>query len=193
MRRRRRRFWIIVAVVAGAALLIFGRPGGDGGSDPPEQEQPAAREQPTARAPATGRPPAEPPGGGEAASATPSPPPEPVEPHDESGVAGDEQLDPSAEEGAVLAAEQFAEIWVTDDPQWHDRLAGLATPALAASLAEAEPPPPPGYRITGDAAIQYDAPEWARIGVPTGSGTLVLDVVVAGGVWLVSAVDWRQS
>jgi hypothetical protein len=165
---RRRRFWVIVAVVVGAALVVLGRPDGDAESGLPEQ-RPVV---PVSPSPTTFRPEA---------------------PHEASGVVGDEELDPSAAAGARQAAEQFAEIWAAPDPRWYDRLAGLATPVLAASLADAEPPPEPGYRITGDAEVHFGAPEWARVGVPTAGGVVVLDVVVVDGHWLVSAVDWRPS
>jgi hypothetical protein len=173
--RSRRRFWVFVAVVAGVVLVVLGRPGTD--EEPPPPERPVVAVDPTTT-------PADP---------TASPSPQPVEPHDVSGVVGDEALDPSAVAGALQAAEQFAEIWVADDPQWYDRLAGLATAALAANLAEAEPPSGAGHRITGEAEVYFDAPEWARIGVPTGRGTVVLDVVVVDRHWLVSAVDWRPA
>jgi hypothetical protein len=176
VRRRRRRFWVIVAVAAGAALLVFGRPGA--GADEPGREP----EQPDRAVdlPATSIGPA-----------VPTPVPEPVEPHEPHGVVGDEALDPAAVAGARQAAGQFAGIWVAGDSRWYDRLAGLATPALAASLADAEPPAP--GEVTGDPEVYFDAPEWARIGVPTDRGTVVLDVVVVDGLWLVSAVDWRPS
>jgi hypothetical protein len=183
----RRRFWVIVAVAAGVALLVLGRPGADA------EPQPSDRVLPEASAPpgASARPAAS--ADRTTTPAGPTEPAEPVEPHQASGVEGDEALDPSAVAGALRAAEQFAAIWATSDPQWYDRLAALSTSALAASLADAEPPPAPGYRITGDPEVYFDAPEWARIGVPADRGTVVVDVVVVDRHWLVSAVDWRPS
>jgi hypothetical protein len=174
--RRRRRFWVIVAVVAGAALVVFGRPGA--GSDEPgrEPEQPD-RAVDLPAAPSTGPP-------------APAPAPAPVEPREAHGVVGDEALDPAAVAGARQAAGQFAGIWVGGDSRWYERLAGLSTPALAGSLVDAEPPEP--GEVTGDPEVYFDAPQWARIGVPTDRGTVVLDVVVVDGQWLVSAVDWRR-
>jgi hypothetical protein len=107
-------------------------------------------------------------------------------------VTGDETLDPAAVPDALRAAEQFAELWSTPDPQWYDRLAALATPALAEALATAEPPET-ARRIAGEGEVYFDAPEWARIGVPADRGTVVLDVVAVDGEWLVSAVDWWPS
>jgi hypothetical protein len=183
---RRRRFWIIVAVVAAAVLVMWSRPDGEGeapadsGGTPGGQPPPAA----VAARPTDERVPAP--------STAPSPVPQPEPPHEPSGVTGEEGLDPAAVPGALQAAEQFASLWSTPDPQWYERLASLATPALAGSLASAEPPAT-ARRIVGDGEVYFDAPEWARVGVPAETGTVVLDVVVVDGQWLVSAVDWWPS
>jgi hypothetical protein len=185
---RRRVFWVTVAVVAGAALVMLNRPGGEadepasdvsGGSTPAGQPAPPAA---ATRPPDTAVP----------TVAATSAPPEMEPPYEPSGVTEEETLDPAALAGAVEAAEQFAAIWSTPDTQWYERLAGLATPALAEALASAEPPAT-ARRITGDGQVFFDAPEWARIGVPADAGTVVLDVVIVDGKWLVSAVDWRPS
>jgi hypothetical protein len=182
---RRRLFWVIAAVLAVVVLVLLNRPGGEGGEPPAaggRSSTPAGQPAPAAAAthPAdTGVP-------------TSSPPPEAEPPHEPSGVTDEETLDPAAVPGALRAAEQFAELWSTPDRQWYDRLAGLATPALAEALATAEPPAA-AHRIVGDGEMYFDAPEWARIGVPAEHGTVVLAVVVVDGEWLVSAVDWSPS
>jgi hypothetical protein len=143
-------------------------------------------------APATpppGATPSDPPAGSPPPARETSAPPAVEPPDRESGVAGDEALDPAAAAAAVAVAEEFAAIWSTPDPRWHDRLTELATPSLAASLAGADPPEP-APEIAGAGLVYFDAPEWARIGVPAQRGTVVLDVVLTGGEWLVSAVDW---
>ncbi|HEY8471568.1 MAG TPA: hypothetical protein VIL37_02910 [Natronosporangium sp.] len=188
----RRQFWIIVAVIAGIGLLVLNWPDGEddpepGGGAPAAQQPSAPAGSPAAPAPggATADQPA--PGPGSTPTASPAPAAEP--PHAPSGVTEEEPLDPAAAAGAIAAAEQFAEVWATPDPRWHDRVTALTTPALAEALVDAVPPDVP-RRITGDGEVYFDAPEWARIGVPTAGGTVVVDVVVVDGKWLVSAVDW---
>jgi hypothetical protein len=191
---RRGLLLLAAALAAGVVLLLLGRPGGDDrtGSEPPAASvapAPPAAAPPAAEAPASELPPTS-----EATDDTPAPAVEP--PDRESGVVGEEKLDPAAAGDAVAVAEQFAAIWAggregsTPDLDWHDRLAELATPALAASLAGADPPQP-AREVTGAGEVYFeDGPEWARIGVPAQRGTVVLDVVAVDGGWLVSAVDW---
>jgi hypothetical protein len=105
------------------------------------------------------------------------------------GVAGAESLDPAELPAALRAAERFAADWAEPGADWHDRVSTLATPELAAALAGADPPRP-APELTGAGQVFYDAPQWARIGVPATGGTVVLDVVAVGDRWLVSAVDW---
>jgi hypothetical protein len=186
---RRGLLLLAAALAAGVVLLLLGRPGGDDrtGSEPPAATvapvPPAAA--PPAEVPASDPPTIE---ASETNEASPAPAVEP--PDRESGVVGEEKLDSAAAQDAVAVAERFAAVWATPDPDWHDRLAELATPALAASLAGADPPQP-AREITGDGEVYFeDGPEWARIGVPAQRGTVVLDVVAVDGGWLVSAVDW---
>jgi hypothetical protein len=196
---RRGLLLLAAALAAGVVLLLLGRPGGDddqSGSEPPAATVPPA--PPVAAPPAAEVPASEPPA---TSGASDDPPAPAVEPPDrESGVVGEETLDPAAADDAMAVAERFAAIWVGEEPAngeesisdsgWHDRLAGLATPALAASLAGADPPQP-AREITGAGEVYFDdGPEWARIGVPAQRGTVVLDVVAVDGEWLVSAVDW---
>jgi hypothetical protein len=190
---RRGLLLLAAALAAGVLLLLLGRPGGGDqtGSVPPAATVPPA---PPAAAPPAARPPAAEvtasalPAPSESSEDTPAPEVEP--PDRESGVVGEETLDSAAAGDAVAVAERFAAAWSTPDPDWHDRLAELATPALAASLAGADPPQP-AREITGAGEVYFeDGPEWARIGVPAQRGTVVLDVVAVDGRWLVSAVDW---
>jgi hypothetical protein len=189
----RRRLLILGAVVAaGLVLLLLGRPGA-GDPEPPAASGPPATPAladpagvpapPAATAPATTAP-------ATTGPATPAPaatgPPAAIE---DGGVAGAEELEPAELPAAVAAAERFAAIWATPDPDWHARLAELATPELAAALAAADPPQP-ARELIGAGQVYFDAPQWARIGVPAVRGTVVLDVVAADGRWLVSAVDW---
>ncbi|HEY8474258.1 MAG TPA: hypothetical protein VIL37_16700 [Natronosporangium sp.] len=191
----RYRFWIILAVVAGAALFLLNRPGDD---DPPAE--PAAGAPTTQPAsPPAGDPvadPAGPPTGptGEPApgATTPASPAPAVEPEGHSGVTEEETLDPAAAADAIAAAERFAEVWGTPHPQWHDQVTALTTPHLGDQLAIAYPPAAE-HRVTGDGEIHIGAPEWARVGVPTDDGMVVLDVVLVDGEWLVSGVDWRPE
>lgn len=190
---RRRLFWVAVAVAAVAVLALLNRPGDEGeppagrGGTPGGQSPPQAVVAHPA-GPATSLDT----NADGAASPIPTPPPQAEPPHEPSGVTGEQALDPAAAPAALRAAEQFAAIWCTPDPRWYDRLAELATPALAEALAAAEPPAT-ARRIVGGAEVYFGEPEWARIGVPAEAGTVVLDVVAVDGAWLVSAVDWRRS
>jgi hypothetical protein len=186
----RRRFLVAVAIGAGAVLLIF-RPGGDdpqpAGSGQPEQPAPPAAGAPLAPVPpaaATSSRPAVP-----VPTVIVTSPPAPEPPHDHSGITEEETLPAAAAGEAVAAAERFAVSWSNPAPDWQARLADLTTPALAESLAGADPPQPTP-EITGAGQLLFEAPAWARVGVPARRGTLVLDLVVVEGHWLVSAIDW---
>ncbi|QSB14909.1 hypothetical protein JQS43_00490 [Natronosporangium hydrolyticum] len=187
---------LAVAVAAAVTLLVLGRPGDDDEPGPGAETGPAAP-----GAPGAGWPPAEhadppppPPAAApttpaRGATAAPTAPVPTVLPHDESGVTGDESLPAEAAAAAVAAAEQFAQRWVEPHPDWHDRVAELATPALAAALAAADPPQPPPS-LTGPGQLLFDTQQWARVGVPADRGTLVLDLVVVDDQWRATAVDW---
>lgn len=189
---------LAVAVAAVVTLLVLGRPGGD---DP----EPGAQTDPWPAAPAppgVGQPPAgDPPPAHPAPSAVPptsDPPATPaapvpsVLPHDESGVTGDETLSSEQAAAALAVADEFAQRWAQPHPDWYTRVAELAAPALAASLADADPPQPTPALI-GPGQLLFDTPEWARVGVPAERGTLVLDLVVVGDDWRVAAVDWWSA
>lgn len=179
---RRRLLLVVAAVGAGAVLVVLGQPGSEDGAGSPE----GAPSQ--EGAPDQAGTPAGVPSAGAPATTTAQPPIE------DGPATGTEALDPAERPAALRAAERFAARWSTPDPDWHDRVAELATPTLAAELAGADPPRP-APALTGPGQLYLDAPEWARIGVPAEGGTLVLDVIATGGGpdgggWLVSAVDW---
>jgi hypothetical protein len=188
----RRLVILAAAVVAGLVLLVLARPDGQPEPDPPpgpaaapdHAHPPAPAPVPAGSAPAvdpsrTGDP-----------ERSGSPSPAPVPEVDDGGVVGGETLAADQRQAALRAAERFAQAWASPEPDWHGRLAGLATPELADALAAADPPRPvPELTGTGQ-LYSYDGPQWARIGVPASRGTLVLDVISVAGQWLVSAVDW---
>jgi hypothetical protein len=180
-----RRLGFLAALAGvGLVLLVLGRPGGDAGRPEDRPAAPPADPPPAQAAPAQLTPPATPPAA--LPSSAPSTPPPVVV---DGGVAGAESLDPAELPAALRAAERFAADWAEPGADWHDRVSTLATPELAAALAGADPPRP-APELTGAGQVFYDAPQWARIGVPATGGTVVLDVVAVGDRWLVSAVDW---
>jgi pyruvate/2-oxoglutarate dehydrogenase complex dihydrolipoamide acyltransferase (E2) component len=180
-----RRLGFLAALAGvGLVLLVLGRPGGDAGRPADRPAAPPADPTPAQAAPAQLTPPATPPAAAPA-SAPSTPPPVVVD----GGVAGAESLDPAELPAALRAAERFAADWAEPGADWHDLVSTLATPELAAALAGADPPRP-APELTGAGQVFYDAPQWARIGVPATGGTVVLDVVAVGDRWLVSAVDW---
>lgn len=180
-----RRLGFLAALAGvGLVLLVLGRPGGDAGRPADRPAAPPADPPPAQAAPAQLTPPATPPAA-PPSSAPSTPPPVVVD----GGVAGAESLDPAELPAALRAAERFAADWAEPGADWHDRVSTLATPELAAALAGADPPRP-APELTGAGQVFYDAPQWARIGVPATGGTVVLDVVAVGDRWLVSAVDW---
>lgn len=187
----RRRLVLVGVVLAGVALLVSNRlAGGDDPAGEPgaaERTVPAWEGAPGAR-PETAAVPGTPAAAGppETVGPTPATPPE------DDGVVGEESLDPAAAAAVRQAAERFAARWASPDPGWHEELAALATPSLGEALSGADPPRPPP-EITGSARILFDAPQWARVGVPTTTGTIVLDLVADGGGWLVAAIDWRPE
>lgn len=187
---RRRLLLVVAAVGAGAVLVVLGQRGSQEGAGfrgapsrgaAPSQEGAPDQAGTPAGVPSAGAP-----------ATTIAPPP-----IEDGPATGTEALDPAERPAALRAAERFAARWSTPDPDWHDRVAELATPTLAAELAGADPPRP-APALTGPGQLYLDAPEWARIGVPAEGGTLVLDVIATGGPdgggadggWLVSAVDW---
>ena len=180
-----RRLGFLAALAGvGLVLLVLGRPGGDAGRPADRPAAPPADPPPAQATPAQLTPPATPPAA-PPSSAPSTPPPVVVD----GGVAGAESLDPAELPAALRAAERFAADWAEPGADWHDRVSTLATPELAAALAGADPPRP-APELTGAGQVFYDAPQWARIGVPATGGTVVLDVVAVGDRWLVSAVDW---
>jgi pyruvate/2-oxoglutarate dehydrogenase complex dihydrolipoamide acyltransferase (E2) component len=180
-----RRLGFLAALAGvGLVLLVLGRPGGDAGRPADRPAATPADPPPAQATPAQLTPPATPPAA-PPSSAPSTPPPVVVD----GGVAGAESLDPAELPAALRAAERFAADWAEPGADWHDRVSTLATPELAAALAGADPPRP-APELTGAGQVFYDAPQWARIGVPATGGTVVLDVVAVGDRWLVSAVDW---
>lgn len=99
------------------------------------------------------------------------------------GVGGG--IDPAAVTDALAAADGFARAWSRPRAR-REAVAGLVTADLAAALTEPLPHAP-----SGQAYLLLDAPEWVRVGVPAGGGTIVLDLVRSEGHWLVSALAWR--
>jgi hypothetical protein len=180
---RRRWPWLLigVAVVVVCSRLIGGddpEPAGEAGEASPA-ESPAEAPASAGATPAASPLPA----------GSPSTGPSPAPPPPEDGeVTAEEALDSAAVPGAVLAAERFVQEWSTPDSKWPARLAGLATRELVASLV-----PPDPYQVSGPGFVLFDAPEWARIGVPADGGTIVLDLTMVDGEWLVSALDWWPS
>lgn len=200
---------LALLVGAGVALLVIAQLDGEAAEPAAPPPAPAPVGQPPAGPgfwPAPGQAPPAPPARDRSSPATSpqaspaaSPPgspssaaPEPQPPHDHSGTTQSETLDPAAARQVVAVADQFATIWADPAPDWSRRLADLSTPALAASLAGADPPQP-APRISGAAQVLFEAPAWARVAVPADRGTVVLDVVAVGDRWLVSAVDWRPA
>lgn len=198
---------LALLVGAGVALLVIAQLDGEAAEPAAPPPAPAPVGQPPAGPgfwPAPGQAPPAPPARGRSSPATSpqsspaaSPPGSPSSavpqpPHDHSGTTQSETLDPAAARQVVAVADQFATIWADPAPDWSRRLADLSTPALAASLAGADPPQP-APRISGAAQVLFEAPAWARVAVPADRGTVVLDVVAVGDRWLVSAVDWRPA
>lgn len=198
---------LALLVGAGVALLVIAQLDGEAAEPAAPPPAPAPVGQPPAGPgfwPAPGQAPPAPPARDRSSPATSpqsspaaSPPGSPSSavpqpPHDHSGTTQSETLDPAAARQVVAVADQFATIWADPAPDWSRRLADLSTPALAASLAGADPPQP-APRISGAAQVLFEAPAWARVAVPADRGTVVLDVVAVGDRWLVSAVDWRPA
>lgn len=191
MRRRR---LLLLAVVAIALACVCARSCGQGGPDP-SSAPPAPAPPPAAPPPAA--PPAAPPvlAGPTIAPGSPRSPAPDGQAGQESAddaegvVTGDETLAASEVPAAVRAAERFARVWARPDARWPEPLVDLATPALADALARSATGPPE-REITGDGFLLFDAPRWARVGVPTADGTIVLDLSLVDDRWLVSAVAW---
>lgn len=192
-----RRRLLALAVAAIALACVCARACGGGGDEPAPPASPPAAAGPSPAGPlAPAVPPATPPAtppvapespaspgpGGQAGQESPAGEAEGV-------VTGVETLDPGQVPAAVRAAERFARAWVAPDARWPEPLLEMATPALADALGRSATGPPP-REVTGDGYLLFDAPRWARIGVPTGDGTLVLDLSLVADRWLVSAVAW---
>lgn len=189
MRQRR---LLLLAVVAIALACVCARSCGQGGPDP--SSAPPAPAPPAAPPPAA--PPAAPPvpAGPTIAPGSPRPAPDGQAGQESAGdaegvVTGEETLAASEVPAAVRAAERFARVWARPDARWPEPLVDLATPALADALARSATGPPE-REITGDGFLLFDAPRWARVGVPTADGTIVLDLSLVDDRWLVSAVAW---
>lgn len=188
----RRRLPFVVVGIAAVVLLCLWRGGDDEvlpPADPPGAGPPPAG-PPAAGPPAPGPPVAPPPGSPDASPSATGEAGAHVEQDDEEGiVTGTDSLDAAAVPAAIQAAEVFADRWSAPGPEWPDDLLELVTPDLAAALTDAAGGPPP-RDLTGAGYLLLDAPQWARVGVPAHRGTIVLDVVLVDGQWLVSALAW---
>lgn len=195
-RRRWRLLALLVALSVGAVLLVRGPAGPP---DPDGPDWPAHNGRSTSAGalhpqPAhlgTGRPTPEPDVTGRPVADRPRPS-RPV-PHDAGGVTGAARLDPALAAAATEAAARFVVQWSTPGSDWHQRLSALATSALAAALADADPPQPPPRLAPAPAVILLSTPQWARVAVATDRGEVVLDLVRLDHGWLVAGVDWRPG
>ncbi len=189
-----RRRLLGLALVAIVLACVCARACGDGPADPtPSASPPPAAAPPPPGPAAPALPPPDRRAGPESGPAGPGDDTGPDgsgEARDDSEgvVTGAETLDGAAVPEVVRAAERFAAAWTAPDPGWPEPVRGLVTPALAEALAHAAEPPE--REITGGGFLLFDAPRWARVGVPTADGTLVLDLSQVHDRWLVSAVAW---
>jgi hypothetical protein len=96
----------------------------------------------------------------------------------------------------VDTAVRFVDAWSrTRDgetaAQWHDRVAKLSTPELAAALKTTDPASLPGSPPSGSPVVRYVAQDSGQVTVPLADGSSVIVTVVAASrsTWQVSDVQ----
>jgi hypothetical protein len=76
--------------------------------------------------------------------------------------------------------------------EWHDALAPLATPSLAASLVGVDPMGVPATRVVGHVVVTLRSDLYAQVTVPVDTGSVVLGLLNQDGRWLVDTLDWDR-
>lgn len=93
----------------------------------------------------------------------------------------------------VDTAVRFVDAWSSvrsgeTAQQWHERVAKLSTPELAAALAQTDPETLPDSPPSGSPIVRYVAQDSGQVAVPLADGSSVVVTVVAS-----SRSTWRAS
>lgn len=111
---------------------------------------------------------------------------------------------PAGHPDPLPAADAFARAWIDHSgvtpQQWHQRLSGHATKALADKLRDTDPADVPAREITGEPTLVSVAEtDWAQVEIPIDAGTLRLGLLFTAPEgkqrkqWLVDTIDWDQA
>src|SRR5262245_29883142 len=102
-----------------------------------------------------------------------------------------------ADDAAVNgAASSFVAAWLRRDrtpAAWHAALVPLSTTSLADSLKGVDPVGVPATRTTGPPTVVRRTEGFAQVSIAVATGTVVLDLLMQSGKWLVDGVDWDRT